>query len=84
MADEFMSLTELGKLYGVSRVKMGDVLVQIGLRTWDKKPSYKAFNEGFVEQRDSVNVGTWFYVWNAEKTTRLLDETGYTRVTSPC
>ena len=84
MADEYMSLTDLGKLYGISRVKMGDVLVQIGLRTGEKKPSHKAFNEGFVDQRDSVNEGTYFYVWHAEKTARLLDEAGYKRVSAKC
>jgi hypothetical protein len=36
MADEYMSLTELGLLYGVSRSKVGQWLVGLGLRTKEK------------------------------------------------
>ena len=73
MADEYMSLTDLGKLYGVSRVKIGEWLVEVGLRTKEKKPSKTAFDGGFVEQRASTQPGTYFYVWHREKTCELLD-----------
>jgi len=76
---EFLSLTELGQIYGVTRNKMGQMLISLGLRTQDKKPSPKAFNEGFVDQRDSVNPNTYFWVWHGEKTTRILDEAGHAR-----
>jgi hypothetical protein len=76
---EFLSLTELGQVYGVSRNKVGQWLVDLGLRTADKKPSAKAFNEGFVDQRDSTQPGTYFWVWNGQKTCQLLDEAGYMR-----
>ena len=76
---EFLSLTELGMLYGVTRNKVGQWLVDLGLRTEDKKPSAKAFSEGFVDERDSVNIGTYFYVWYAKKTCELLDGAGFPR-----
>jgi hypothetical protein len=76
---EFLSLTELGELYGVSRNKVGQWLVGLGLRTQEKKPSTKAFNEGYVEQRDSTQPGTYFWVWHEEKTCRLLDQAGHMR-----
>jgi hypothetical protein len=70
---EFLSLTELGRLYGVSRNKVGQWLVDLGLRTKEKKPSRAAFDGGFVDQRNSSNPGTYFWVWHAKKTTCLLD-----------
>jgi hypothetical protein len=76
---EFLSLTELGRLYGVSRNKLGQWLVDLGLRTANRKPSARAFNEGFLDQRDSKQPGTYFWVWHEEKTTRLLDEAGHMR-----
>ena len=76
---EFLSLTELGRLYGVSRNKVGLWLVDLGLRTKDKKPSRAAFDGGFVDQRPSTNPGTYYWVWHGEKTTRLLDEAGHRR-----
>jgi hypothetical protein len=76
---KFLSLTELGRLYGVSRNKIGQWLVDLGLRTKDKKPSARAFNEGFVDQRGSTQPGTYFWVWHDEKTPQLLDEAGYMR-----
>jgi hypothetical protein len=76
---EYLSLTELGKLYAVSRVKIGQWLVDLGLRTKEKKPSRAAFDGGFVDQRDSTNPGTYFWVWDAKKTCELLDGTGFPR-----
>ena len=78
--EEFQSQTELGKLYGVSSHKIGRWLVEVGLRTREKKPSYRAFNEGFVEQRPSTQPNTYFYVWQKEKTVALLEHYGYERV----
>jgi hypothetical protein len=76
---DYLSLTELAHLYGVSRNKVGEWLVNLGLRAANKKPCAKAFNEGVVDQRDSTLPGTYFRVWHGEKTTRLLDEAGHVR-----
>lgn len=75
-----MSLTELGKMYGVSSHNVGKWLVGVGLRTQDKKPSPKAFREGYVEQRGSTQPGTYYWIWNVEKTMRALSEAGYKQV----
>jgi hypothetical protein len=83
MDEKYMSLTELGRLYGVSRVRMGQWLVDLGLRTQGKKPSHMAFNGGFVDQRPSTQLDTYFWVWHAAKTIRLLDEAGHERVQPP-
>lgn len=76
---EFLSLTELGRLYGVSRVMIGDWLVDLGLRTTDKKPSRAAFDGGFVDQRPSTQPMTYYWVWDAKKTCQLLDGAGHRR-----
>jgi hypothetical protein len=77
MCDEFMSLTELGKLYGVSSHKMGQWLVDIGLRDKNKKPSQSAFEGGYVQRRASTQPGTYFWVWHAAKTTQTLEKAGH-------
>jgi hypothetical protein len=76
---EFLSLTDLGVLYGVSRNQMGKWLVELGLRTKEMKPSRAAFAGDFVDQRPSTQPRTYYWVWHAEKTTRLLDEAGHMR-----
>ena len=76
---EFMSLTELGKIYGVSRNKVGAWLVELGLRTKDRRPDKAAFDGGFVEQRLSTQPGTYFWVWQAERTCQALDTAGHMR-----
>jgi hypothetical protein len=77
MADEFLSLTDLGRLYGVSSHKMGRWLVDLRLRTTDKKPSDAAFAGGYVAKRDSRQPGTYYWVWHREKTKRLLRQAGH-------
>ena len=77
MSDEFLSLTELGKEYGVSSHKMGKWLIDLGLRDRNKKPSRAAFENGFVQQRDSTQPGTYFWVWNKAKTLWALEKAGH-------
>lgn len=77
MTDECLSLTELGKLYGVSNQQVGKWLTVLGLRDKNKKPSRSAFENGFVQQRDSTQPGTYFWVWKKEKTMQALDKAGH-------
>lgn len=77
---EFLSLTELSQLYGVSRNTVGQWLVEIGLRTDKKRPSKRAFDGGYVEQRPSSQPATYFWVWHGKKTIQILDASGHVRV----
>jgi hypothetical protein len=79
MLPEFLSLTELGTLYGVSRVRMGQWLVEVGLRTGRKTPSERAFGGGYIARRPSSQPRTYFWVWHAAQTIDLLDRAGYGR-----
>jgi len=71
--NDFLSLTEIGKLYGVSSHVVGRWLKNLGLRTESGSPSIQAFNEKYVSQRPSRQPGTYYHVWDAKKTTDLLD-----------
>jgi hypothetical protein len=79
MPDEYLSLTDLGQLYGGSRVRAGQWLVDVGLRNKEKKPSQAAFQGGFVSERPSTNPGTYYWVWHRERTMRVLDAAGHRR-----
>ena len=68
--DEFLSLTELGKLYGVSSHVVGRWLKGLGLRTESGQPIAQAFNEKYVSQRPSSQPNTYFYVWHEAKNNR--------------
>lgn len=76
MQDEYRSLTELGEIYGVTRNAMGKWLTDLGLRSGGR-PTAKAFNGGYVTQRDSTNVDTYIYVWHLAKTMAALEEAGH-------
>lgn len=78
--NEQLSLTEIGRIYGVSSHVAGRWLKGLGLRTDSGQPSRQAFTEGYVAQRPSRQPGTYYYVWYAKKTTSLLDAMRYPRV----
>lgn len=77
--NEYLSLTEIGRMYGVSSHVAGRWLKGLGLRTESGQPSAQAFNGRYVSQRPSRYPGTYYYVWHAEKTTAILDGMCYPR-----
>jgi len=77
--NEYLSLTELGRIYGVSSHQVGKWLKGLGLRTDSGSPSAEAFREKYVAQRPSRQPQTFFYVWDRERTTALLDGMCYPR-----
>lgn len=77
--NEYLSLTELGRVYGVSSHVVGRWLKGLGLRTADGRPSPEAFAQGYVSQRPSRHPGTYFWIWHTDKTTGILDGMRYPR-----
>ena len=75
--DEFLTQTDLGKLFGVSSHAVGRWLVEIGLRTKEKKPSKKAFDGGFVTQAPTGRNDGSCWVWNRQKTLEALEAAGH-------
>ena len=77
--NDYLSLTDIGRIYGVSSHVAGRWLKGLGLRTESGEPSKQAFNEKYVSQRPSRHPGTFYYVWHAAKTTAILDGMCYPR-----
>jgi len=72
---EYLSQTELGKLFGVSSHTMGDWLREAGLRDPGGRPTYEGHE--YADTRPSTNPGTYFWVWHRERTVRLLQSRGH-------
>jgi hypothetical protein len=76
---EYMTLTQLGEIFGVSSHKVGDWLVEIDFRTENKRPSKMAFEKDVVKEGPSRGQG-YNWVWHAEKTITALEVAGHKRV----
>ncbi len=77
--NDYLSITDIGRIYGVSSHVAGRWLKGLGLRTESGQPSAQAFNEKYVSHRPSRHPGTFYYVWHAGKTTAILDGMQYPR-----
>ena len=76
----YLTLTELGKLYGVSSHKVGKWLKGLALRDDKGHPTPAA--GGLLDTRPSTNPGTFIYTWHEQKTTEILDNMGYPRASN--
>ena len=82
--DRFVSITALGKLYGVSRVLIGKWLVECGLReecipTEGKAylvPTSRAHSGGYVKQAMAPNE-RFYHLWHLDRTIHALREAGH-------
>ena len=79
---EYMTLTQIGEIFGVSSHQVGKWLVEIGLRGPEKRPSREAFASGYVEQRPSRNQG-YNWCWHSEKTIKALEMAKHCRISNP-
>ncbi len=77
-----MTLTQIGELFGATSHQVGKWLVEIGLRTPNKRPSQEAFAGGYVEQGPSRNQG-YNWCWHSEKTVKALEVAGHRRIPNP-
>jgi hypothetical protein len=73
---EFMTLTQIGEVFGVSNQQVGKWLAKLGLRTDANRPSREAFDGGYVKEGPSRGQG-YNWVWHSEKTVRALTEAGH-------
>jgi hypothetical protein len=72
----FLTQTQLGKIFGVSSYKIGEWPVQVGLRTEANKPSAEAHRGGYCETAPSGTNG-YHWVWHAEQTVKALQKAGH-------
>jgi len=71
----WLSLTDLGRIYGISAVHCGRLLSEAGLRQGNGAPSPSALRQGLAYQHhpQSPNPSA---VWNAQGCSPLLQEQG--------
>lgn len=79
---EFMTLTQLGQLFGVTSHQLGRWLVDIGLRNEKKRPSQKAFDGDYCKTGPSRGEG-YNWIWHTEKTVQALTSAGHKMVSPP-
>ena|SRR5579872_525796 len=79
---EFMTQTQIGKLFGVSSHKIGDWLRGLGLRDEDGKPTEEAHRGQFCKTAPSGQNG-YHWVWDSEKTVAALRDAGHLLVPNP-
>jgi hypothetical protein len=78
--NDFITMTELGVLFGETSHVIGKWLVAIGLRTPERRPSAKAFEGRYCQQAPLDNCNGYFYVWHRQRTIAALEAAGHRRV----
>lgn len=78
-AKTWVSQTEIGHKYGLSAIKVGRVLTELGLK--DKAgATQRAIDDGFAVSTPLAD-GTQHWRWHKARVTRAFDEHGVARVT---
>ena len=71
--ERYLSITEIGKHYGVCSRIAGRWLKRLGLRCEDGQPTEDAKRDDYCKQV-YVEDRVWFWVWNASRTLARVDE----------
>lgn len=74
----FITMTALGSIYGFNSHDVGRKLKGLALRTDDGRPSQRALDEGFVQER-LLEFGGSHWLWQEQKACEALDGAGYRR-----
>lgn len=74
----FITMTALGSVYGMNAQDVGRKLKGLGLRTDDGRPSQRALDEGFVQER-LLEFGGSHWLWHEQKASEVLDGAGNRR-----
>lgn len=79
---DFLTQTDLGKLFGVTSHEIGKWLLRIDLRNDDKTPSDKALAGNYVALLPCRNE-RHTYSWHTKKTVDELEKAGYQKIPNP-
>ena len=76
--ETWVTQTDLGKPFKMSARKIGQVLVELGLRQYDEAqqqyvPTQRALDEGFCTSTP-LKDGTPFYMWNKRKVAAMIEQ----------
>jgi hypothetical protein len=82
VSGEYLTMREIGWLFGVSSHVIGRTLKKVGLRFEDGKPTRLAFVGSYCEQRWTQDHGNYCWIWSKDKTISILEKSGLQR-TSP-
>jgi len=82
---DFGTLTDIGKLFGVSSKACGRWIADLGLRIIGGEPTTKAWEFGLVKSAPiPCDIGERpFFIWHTEKTVKLLEKAGHRQVHQP-
>ena len=72
--ERYVSITEIGKHYGVPSRVAGAWLKRLGLRCEDGRPTEEAKRDDYCKQLSVEDRNVWFWVWNASRTLARLDD----------
>jgi hypothetical protein len=75
--NKFLTMKEIGVIFGMTSHQIGKLLKQFGLRTEAGKPSRMAFDGGYCDQRWTHDMNNYCWAWHAEQTVALLQKNGY-------
>ena len=76
------NLTEIGRLFGFSAVKLGSELKALGLRSTDGKPSPEALEQNLATSTP-MKGGFEFYMWHKKRLPERLRQAGLKQVGGP-
>ena len=76
---DYKSMTDLGKLFGVSSHIIGRWLTRIGLRTPHGNPSRTARDQGMIRAIPNGRNDDKYHIWHTEKTVAALEKAGHKR-----
>lgn len=82
LKNPYLTLAELGRVFGVSEAVIARRLTDINLRTSKGKPSFTAFSEKWVTSAHSQSSNDK-YVWHGQRTAAALVENGAKPVVPP-
>jgi len=80
MTNEYWTMKEIGSLFRTTSHKVGKKLKEVGLRTPQGRPSQRAFEEGYVQQRWDEDRPVYVWAWHKNKTVALLEANGFERI----
>ena len=79
MDDLFQTMRDIGAEYKLTSHKLGRILTDQGFRE-SGKPTIKAFNAGWVQQRFAPDSPNYIWAWHVGKSRILLDCLGHERI----
>lgn len=80
-SDVWVNQTTLGKQFGLSAVAIGKKLKELGLRSFDGKPTEQALSDEYCKSTP-LKDGTPFFMWNKYKVAELMQTNGHQKLDS--